>query len=211
MYNPQSLTVEQAHAVAPFALTTTAKAALHLADVLAKTRALTKEPELFSANDEDLSQEQALAIQSSVAQKLLATDGYTILNEMYEALSQMVEASMLFVLPVLMEEETLRTKLGEAFEDFDKGFQALREDLATVAELATTTFKRHKDLSGEVTDEVLTIITDCSLAYSKLQSEMENNISPELMNQMAKLESAGVGAEILQTALAKALQDPEEV
>lgn len=210
MYNPQNLTVAQAHAVAPFPLTDTMKATLQLSEALAKTKALTQEPAIFSANDEDVDFETALAIQSSVARQLLATDGYKVLNELYLGLSGMVEAAMFFVLPVLMEEDTLREKLGEHFEAFNEGFQVLREDLATISELTLVTYRRHKDLSGEITEEVLNVLTDCSLAYSKLQTQLEKEISPELMNQMNKLEAAGIGADILQTALAKALLETEE-
>lgn len=203
------MNIQTPKTVGGFSLTPAMQASINIANTMAAVReAATPIP--FAANDEELTQEQALAIQSSVANKLLAEDGLKILSEMYLAQSQMVEAAMIFVLPVMQETDRLKEAMGEKYEEFEKGFTALREDLAIVASLANVTLAKHKDLQAPIDDAKLAIITDCSLAYSKLQTQLEDNISPELMRQMNQLEEVGIGADILTDALAKLLAPSEE-
>lgn len=199
------MSVQTALTVGGFQLSSAMQSTMLLAEQLGAVRKAVAEPK-----PEEMTQADALALQSSVASTLLATDGYKILEEMYVSMAQMVEATMLFVLPVMMEEETIRTTLGESFEAFNSGFQALREDLATVGDLLQQTYAKHRGRSGEITEADLEMITNCSLAYSKLQTQLEEHISPELMNQMTQLESAGISADVLHAALAKALQESEE-
>ncbi|MCY1448272.1 hypothetical protein D9M71_649290 [compost metagenome] len=108
-----------------------------------------------------------------------------------------MQTTQLFVLPVIAEEELIRTTLGEHYEEFEKGFTALKEDLATMADVLVTLAKRHAGKTGAVTEDEQALVAELTMGYSKIQTQMETQVGPELMKQMSILEAGGVGTDVL--------------
>lgn len=182
------------------------KATLELAEVLADTRKATG-----TTTIPELTREEAVAVQSSVAQKLLQTDGWNILRELFRINSEMLNTTQLFVLPVIAQEELIREKLGEHYAAFEKDFAVLREDLALMANALLALSKRHLERKGDVAEEDQALIVELASGYSNLQTQMENKVSGELAKQMEILEVAGVGADVLYTAFVELQEIPESV
>lgn len=152
----------------------------------------------------------ALEAQSFVAQKLLADKGWDIVKQLFLISSEMLQTTQLFVLPVISEEDLVKEKLGENYEEFQKGFDALKEDLATMSSVLIALSKKHVDKVGAVEPEDQTLVAELTMGYSNIQSQMENEVGPELMKQMAILEAAGVSAEDLFAAFVAGQEEPEK-
>lgn len=144
-----------------------------------------------------MTKEQALETQSFVAQTLLATEGWSILKQLFLLNSEALQTTQLFVLPVIAEEELVKEKLGEYYEEFAKGFDALKEDLATMSTVLLALSKRHEGKEGAVTEDEQLLVAELTMGYSKIQTQMETQVGPELMKQMSILEAGGVGADVL--------------
>lgn len=146
---------------------------------------------------DEMTKEQALETQSFIAQTLLVTDGWSILEKLALLNSEAMQTTQLFVLPVIAEEELIRATLGEHYEEFAKGFDALKEDLATMADVLVALAKRHAGKSGAVTEDEQLLVAELTMGYSKIQTQLETQVGPELMKQMSILEAGGVGADRL--------------
>ncbi|MNE01474.1 hypothetical protein D3C81_223320 [compost metagenome] len=144
-----------------------------------------------------MTKEQALETQSFIAQTLLATEGWSILEQLALVNAEAMQTTQLFVLPVIAEEELIRTTLGDTYEEFKQGFDALREDLATMADVLVSLAKRHAGKEGSVEPEEQALVAELAMGYSKIQTQMETQVGPELMKQMSILEAGGVSADRL--------------
>jgi hypothetical protein len=122
----------------------------------------------------------------------------------------MLQTTQLFVLPVIAEEELVKEKLGEYYEEFDKGFTALKEDLAAMSAALLALSKKHEGKTGAVQAEDQTLVAELASGYSNLQTQMETKVGPELMKQMSILEAAGVGADVLFASFAKSQEESEQ-
>lgn len=164
------------------------------------------QPEVIT---EEMTQELALKTQSIVAERLLEAQGWDIIAQLFKITSQMVQTTSMYVLPVITEEELIREKLGEYYEAFAQSFQLLRDDLGTMTELLIALSKRHEGRAGAVAEEDNILVTEIALGYSKLQTQMEDQVGPEMFKQMQQLEAAGVGADVLLEAFQRAQAQPE--
>lgn len=171
---------------------------LPMSEVIVPAQSVTREGTTLNVEIGDaMTKEQALETQSFIAQTLLATEGWSILKQLFLLNSEALQTTQLFVLPVIAEEELVRTKLGEYYEEFAKGFDALKEDLATMSSVLLALSKRHEGKEGAVTEDEQTLVAELTMGYSKIQTQMETQVGPELMKQMSILEAGGVGADIL--------------
>ncbi|WDS62356.1 hypothetical protein [Pseudomonas phage D6] len=199
-------------------------ATLQLAETISQVRSVTRDGDVVNVNvandvdyaeqpatlDNPINKEVALEVQSFVAQKLLDTQGWAILRKLFEITNEMIDTTKLFVLPVMSQEALLREKLGEHFDAFHKDFEAVREDLATMAGTLVALSKQHLERKGEISDTDKILIAELANGYSNLQSQMETKVGPELMKQMEILEVAGIGADVLFAALLQLQETPEE-
>lgn len=172
--------------------------AIPYADLIVPATSVAREGNTISVEiDDAMTKEQALETQSFIAQTLLATEGWSILKQLFLLNSEALQTTQLFVLPVIAEEELVRAKLGEYYEEFAKGFDALKEDLATMSTVLLALSKRHEGKEGAVTEDEQALVAELTMGYSKIQTQMETQVGPELMKQMSILEAGGVGADIL--------------
>jgi len=197
---------------------------LQLAEVVADVRSVTRSGDTVTvnvANDQDyadqpatldnpINKEVALEVQSFVADKLLKTEGWAILRELFRITSEMIGTTQLFVLPVISQDLLIQEKLGEHYETFKKEFDALSEDLATMSTALLAMSKKHLERTGTVAVEDQQLVAELANGYSNLQAQMENKVGPELMKQMEILEVAGVGADALYAAFLQIQETPEE-
>jgi hypothetical protein len=200
----------------PTKTTTALASTLQLAEVIAEARSVTREGNtvqvVHGAEDNvapEMSREMAVAVQSSVADKLLQAKGWDILKQLFLITSELLQTTQLFVYPVIAEIELVKEKMGEHFEAFDKDFTALKEDLATMSGALVALSKQHEGKEGTVHADDHMLVVELASGYSNLQTQMETKVGPELMKQMSLLEAAGVGADVLFAALEKSLEESE--
>lgn len=192
---------------APIIKTTSAKESLlHLANVMADVKSA---PVVTPNPEPEMTMQEALELQSSVADGLLKDNGWAIAEALFDALSEGIQVTQLFVIPVALEIERVREALGEHAPAFEVRFDALREDLAKLADVALVTYKTHKGRTDEVGEQELELLTAATLAYSKIQNQIEQQVGPELESLMEILEVAGIGTDVLQQAMQKALAEQE--
>jgi hypothetical protein len=153
-----------------------------------------------AAIDNPENKKMIVEAQSIVAQQLLAAEGWSILKQLFLLNSEALQTTQLFVLPVIAEEELVRTTLGEHYEEFAENFNALKEDLATMSSVLLALSKRHEGKEGAVTEDEQALVAELTMGYSKIQTQMETQVGPELMKQMSILEAGGVDADILYRA-----------
>lgn len=186
-------------------LATTMASTLKLAEVIADTKAAAAAP----ANDSELTQEQALSLQADAAKAVLRDNGWKVTEQLFVTLSEMLQTTQLFIVPVFMEREQISAQLGEKAEAFFTRFDVLREDLANIADVAVKTYRSHAGRDGDITDADVELLSQAAFAYSKLQTQIEDNVGPEVVSLMAFLEEGGVGADILMRSLAASLPQEE--
>lgn len=145
----------------------------------------------------ELTKEQAAEAQSIVAEKLLAANGWSILSKLAMIIVELIQTTQLYVLPVFASIEEIKPQLGEQGEAFVERFDILRSDLADISELVVALSRRHAGRDGEVAAEDMDLVSELTSGYSNIQTQMETKVGPEMMDQLAILEAAGISAEYL--------------
>lgn len=147
------------------------------------------------ANPEN--KELLLETQSIVAQKLLSNSGWDVLGELFTITNEMITTTQLFVLPVIVKEKEIEELLGAEYEAFNTGFTALKEDLATMTGILLDLSKQHTGKTGGVAEADIDTVSAIALGYSKLQTQVEEQVGPEMIRQMGVLEENGISPDYL--------------
>ncbi|MNK91662.1 hypothetical protein D3C87_1117700 [compost metagenome] len=66
-----------------------------------------------------------------------------------------------------------------------------------MADVLVSLAKRHAGKDGSVEPEEQALVAELAMGYSKIQTQMETQVGPELMKQMSILEAGGVSADRL--------------
>lgn len=157
--------------------------------------------QLLSVPAAEENKEELVAIQSEVASKLLQQKGWDIAKELFDVTYESLEVTKLYVFPVITKQEELSAKLGDKFPEFKTRFDALKEDLAVIAETLSRIYLTHASKTGAVADDELKLISEVTLGYSLIQTQMEEQVGPEMLRQLEALEAGGVGADFLIAAV----------
>lgn len=145
----------------------------------------------------ELTKEQAVEAQSIVADKLLAANGWSILAKLAMIIVELIQTTQLYVLPVFANIDEVKEHLGDKGEAFAERFETMRSDLADISELVVALSRRHAGRDGEVAAEDLDLVSELATGYNNIQTQMETTVGPEMMEQLATLEAAGLSAEYL--------------
>lgn len=146
---------------------------------------------------DELDQSTMLDLQSDIAGKLLSVQGWDIAKELFAITYDMVDVTKLYVIPVMSLPELVKEKMGEHYDAFNARFTTFREDLANIAAALGALHAKHADRTGGVSMEDSDLVAEITLGYSTIQTQIEENVCPEMLLQMEMLEAAGISAEVL--------------